>query len=464
MSSYGDRPLVLVIDDPSALPDQIWQALDDAGARADARLLRALHAGDAVEAERVLGACGPALVADRAGLLARWHDDAWARENAGPRLQWALWLDGGVLPRPLGAERGPDRLLARALRCEISAARGQAIARTDAWAIAVAVQDAPRQVREALGPWRAAVHAACARQLTVEGKTGEALTTLAEGLSVAGDDGARRELSGLAVFVAAVHGDLVEARRYRQTVPEVLGGHRVDPTLAAADALIALEAGDHAAARRIFERAGDRHRDLRMAKAFLLVADGHPQAAAALRSTMSGTHPLLRALDDAATSGGVGAPPRLVDLSLAQDAPRIRLHAAVRDFAAARRFAGPTTVAVLAQRIADLAAIHGMTWPLGLLDSEDSEALSSLLGRHAPSFLAAPALAQLTDAEIEVLRELAAGGTEAQIARRVFRSVNTIKTQRRSLYRKLGVSNRADAVAFAMQWGVAPAKRGVNRG
>ncbi|TSD68029.1 LuxR C-terminal-related transcriptional regulator [Aeromicrobium piscarium] len=464
MSSYGDRPLVLVIDDPSSLPDQIWQALDAAGVRADTRLVRALREGDLAAAERVLAASGPRLIADHPGILAPWYRDPRLRETAGPRLRWALWLDGGVVPRSLGAERGTERVLLRALRCEITAARGHGSDIVDAHAVAAAVRDAPPTVREALGPWRPVVHAACARRLVAAGDTHGALVTLAEGMASATDDDARREIGGLAVFAAAVHGDMMEARRLRQTIPSVSGVHRVDPTLAAADALIALEQGNAREARRILDRAGNEHRDLRAVDAFVLVAEGHLDDAATTRSPMDGGHPLLRALDDALMSAGTAPPRRLVDLALAQDAPRPRLHAAVRDFAAARRFAGPTTVAVLAQRVTDLVASHGMTWPLGLLSAEDGEALAALTGRLPLSFAPPARGVDLTEAEISVLRELAVGGTEAQIARRLFRSINTIKTQRRSVYRKLGVSTRADAVAIALEHGLIPAERGVNRG
>lgn len=48
-----------------------------------------------------------------------------------------------------------------------------------------------------------------------------------------------------------------------------------------------------------------------------------------------------------------------------------------------------------------------------------------------------------------VLAELAEQRTLEGIAQRLFVSRNTIKTQVRSIYRKLGVSSRAEAVAWA---------------
>ena len=57
--------------------------------------------------------------------------------------------------------------------------------------------------------------------------------------------------------------------------------------------------------------------------------------------------------------------------------------------------------------------------------------------------------ARLTARELAVLRELATGDSLAQIAARGFVSPNTVKSQVRAVYRKLGVSTRTDAVAVA---------------
>jgi DNA-binding CsgD family transcriptional regulator len=58
----------------------------------------------------------------------------------------------------------------------------------------------------------------------------------------------------------------------------------------------------------------------------------------------------------------------------------------------------------------------------------------------------------LTERERVVLAELAhlgEGATLQEVARRLFVSRNTIKTQVRSVYRKVGARTRADAVAWA---------------
>jgi DNA-binding CsgD family transcriptional regulator len=53
-----------------------------------------------------------------------------------------------------------------------------------------------------------------------------------------------------------------------------------------------------------------------------------------------------------------------------------------------------------------------------------------------------------------VLANLTDGLTLDEVAIRLFVTRNTVKSQVRSLYRKLGVSNRADAVAWARQAGI----------
>ncbi len=58
-------------------------------------------------------------------------------------------------------------------------------------------------------------------------------------------------------------------------------------------------------------------------------------------------------------------------------------------------------------------------------------------------------IVRLSPRERVVLEALLAGGTAGTIAKEQFVSVNTVKTQLRSLYRKLGVRSRDDAIAAA---------------
>lgn len=60
----------------------------------------------------------------------------------------------------------------------------------------------------------------------------------------------------------------------------------------------------------------------------------------------------------------------------------------------------------------------------------------------------------LTRRERVILAELDENTTLEEIASRLFVTRNTVKSQVRSVYRKLGVSNRAEAVECARQFGL----------
>ncbi len=62
--------------------------------------------------------------------------------------------------------------------------------------------------------------------------------------------------------------------------------------------------------------------------------------------------------------------------------------------------------------------------------------------------------AQLTERELGVLRHMAAGATNGEIAERLFVSEATVKTHVGSVFSKLGVRDRAGAIVFAYQHGI----------
>ena len=72
----------------------------------------------------------------------------------------------------------------------------------------------------------------------------------------------------------------------------------------------------------------------------------------------------------------------------------------------------------------------------------------------APSEQVATPIAPLTRRERVVLSNLSEDVTLEQIATKLFVTRNTVKSQVRSLYRKLGVSTRAEAVAWARAAGL----------
>jgi LuxR family maltose regulon positive regulatory protein len=59
------------------------------------------------------------------------------------------------------------------------------------------------------------------------------------------------------------------------------------------------------------------------------------------------------------------------------------------------------------------------------------------------------ALEALTERELEVLRLFAAGMTSPEIAQHFVVSINTVKTQLKSIYSKLDTHSRAEAIAKA---------------
>ncbi|SFJ26411.1 LuxR family transcriptional regulator, maltose regulon positive regulatory protein [Amycolatopsis sacchari] len=103
---------------------------------------------------------------------------------------------------------------------------------------------------------------------------------------------------------------------------------------------------------------------------------------------------------------------------------------------------------------------------LATLSEEDRAAIARLvevplteraqarLAAAAPVFPERVELVELTNREHAVLLALAAGGTVSQIARGLVVSVNTVRTQLQSAYRKLGASNRQEALTRAQELGV----------
>lgn len=60
----------------------------------------------------------------------------------------------------------------------------------------------------------------------------------------------------------------------------------------------------------------------------------------------------------------------------------------------------------------------------------------------------------LTEREVEVLRLVAAGHTNAEISKRLYLSVRTVESHRAHIQRKAGKSTRAELVAYAREHGL----------
>jgi DNA-binding CsgD family transcriptional regulator len=80
-----------------------------------------------------------------------------------------------------------------------------------------------------------------------------------------------------------------------------------------------------------------------------------------------------------------------------------------------------------------------------------ADALATRLAAPAPATRADSALFGLTGRELEVLRLVAEGLTDAQVAARLFVSRNTVNAHLRGIYGKLGVTSRAAATRLAIE-------------
>ena len=89
-----------------------------------------------------------------------------------------------------------------------------------------------------------------------------------------------------------------------------------------------------------------------------------------------------------------------------------------------------------------------------LLSPAVTERVLRGLGRLAPRFEAAPLPEPLTRREIEVLRLMANGSSNREIARALGAAEGTVKNHASSIFAKLGVRDRTRAVLRALELGV----------
>ena len=66
----------------------------------------------------------------------------------------------------------------------------------------------------------------------------------------------------------------------------------------------------------------------------------------------------------------------------------------------------------------------------------------------------AEGLAKLTGREVEVLTLICRGLSNAEIARSLFLSPNSVKSYIRTAYRKMGVASRSQAVVWGLEHGL----------
>ncbi len=108
----------------------------------------------------------------------------------------------------------------------------------------------------------------------------------------------------------------------------------------------------------------------------------------------------------------------------------------------------PQAVEVL-DRAKEIGTSFGMAPLLKLIDS-------ALVAAHEGHSNARPTISGLTPREIEVLRLVAAGKSNREIAEELIITYNTAVNHVKNILTKTGVGNRTAAAAFALQHGIAP--------
>ncbi|MFL6226085.1 MAG: LuxR C-terminal-related transcriptional regulator [Actinomycetes bacterium] len=287
-------------------------------------------------------------------------------------------------------------------------------------------------------------------------------------------------------------GDLAAAERYLDLAMACRPEPAITLTIGLTRAVVAHAKGDPAAALEILRGAQQELQrlngpyamaaSLREWEARLLAATGHIEQARALVSTSDEPRPasaatlavraeLQLAQGDPAAAVATLAP--CLDGSVPSLVAYQRLETLLLDAVARQRLGdvdGAATSVEQALQVAEPEGYRQVFWNLGeevhalLLRQRERgtahpQLLTDLLDRtivDAPATLPLPAelAASLTDREQAVLGFLDSHLTTRQIADELYVSVNTVKSQVRSVYRKLDVSRRGDAVRRARHLGL----------
>jgi LuxR family transcriptional regulator, maltose regulon positive regulatory protein len=140
---------------------------------------------------------------------------------------------------------------------------------------------------------------------------------------------------------------------------------------------------------------------------------------------------------------------RAVDLSASLSPSYWHAHALLRLADARHRVGRPVDAAeALAAARFELDALPDA----GMLEALLAEKEAKLDGRRRREGFLGEAL---SESELRVLARLAEGHSLREVAKDLYLSLNTVKTHRRTIYRKLGASTREEALARAAELGIA---------
>ncbi|GEM_PF-2486597 len=155
---------------------------------------------------------------------------------------------------------------------------------------------------------------------------------------------------------------------------------------------------------------------------------------------------------------------------IAESGPRLLAQRLLLLAATSARLGRPGPAVALAQDAVGALDAGGIRTPLLVLPTDERERLALLLdvpdAASAAVLRSAPLdrdvlpsvvrVSGLSDREIVVLEGIARGHDVPSLAAELYVSPNTVRTQVKSIYRKLGVTTRQDALAAAAQRGLLP--------
>lgn len=140
--------------------------------------------------------------------------------------------------------------------------------------------------------------------------------------------------------------------------------------------------------------------------------------------------------------------------SIAADTPEERASLAALEAIVLRGLGRDADAALAARRAGTVANAYGLRTPFLLVPAEDRELFDAAASWPAPSVSTRKSPPRLTERERVILRELVDSASVNDIAARLHVSANTVKSQRTTLYRKLGASSREEALATAIAHGL----------
>jgi len=277
-------------------------------------------------------------------------------------------------------------------------------------------------------------------------------------------------------WVAIERGDAARARALLEGVPATGAARELWPLVASAQALALLLSGAASDALGLLRSWSARSRStppshfhatqMLTARAKVLIALRQARKASALFegpfSLSSGTAP---AISLSLLYAGRTHDAYVLGMKWGfhhEAPPRAALESMVVSIVADIRLNGSAAQRSTVQRAEAISSLHDLWSPWSAMAPEDRPLVLRALSSGAREkvstrdsfFASAVSVPHLTKREQVVLVHLTPASTIADVARKLVVSPNTVKTQLQSLYRKLGVSDRASAIRAAHAWGL----------